>query len=78
MICIVCRQQQLIHGFVSIVFNRDKMDLLVNAVPSLICSSCGEAYVNAVTAAQLLVLAERAANLGLSRVTYDDGELDYS
>jgi YgiT-type zinc finger domain-containing protein len=78
MICMVCRQQQLIQGFVSIVFNRDKTKLLVDAVPSLICSGCGEAYVNAVTTTKLLELAEHAATFGLSRVTYDYGKLDLS
>jgi hypothetical protein len=37
---------------------------------------CGEAYVNASTAAQLLKLAERSVEMGINGATYNFSEHD--
>ena len=74
MICLICRQAHLDHGFTSVVFERDGMKLFVKDIPSLVCSGCGEAYVNATIAARLLQLAKQTVELGLKGADYRFGE----
>ncbi len=65
MICLVCRQAHPAPGFCSIVFERNEMKVVVKSVPSLICHSCGEAYVDSLIAAQLLKIAEETAEVAM-------------
>ena len=43
MICVMCRDGELVYGLTSVSFEQEKMKLLVIDVPAHICSSCGEA-----------------------------------
>ena len=76
MICLICREAHLDQGSTVVVFDRDEMRVIVNEVPALVCPMCGEAYVNASTAAQLLKLAERSVEMGINGATYNFSEHD--
>jgi YgiT-type zinc finger domain-containing protein len=65
MICLICRQAEVIDGFTSIPFERDEFRLLINHVPAHICPSCGEAIVDEDVAIQLISKAEDSFAQGL-------------
>ncbi len=64
MICLICRQAELVDGFTSVTFERREMRLVVKHVPARICPSCGEAYVEEDVAARLLQDAEAMSAAG--------------
>jgi YgiT-type zinc finger domain-containing protein len=64
MICLICRQVEIVAGFVSVNFERGEMRLVVNAVPARICPSCGEQYVDEDVAVKLLRDAAEMFELG--------------
>ncbi len=64
MICLICRQAELVDGLTSVTFERGEMRLRVNHVPARICPSCGEAYVEADVAERLLQDAEAMSAAG--------------
>ena len=64
MICLICRQAEIVNGFTPISFERGEMNLLVNSVPARVCPSCGEAYVDETVAVQLLREAKKRFDAG--------------
>ena len=64
MICLICRQAEIVDGLTSVKFERDEMILTVNSVPARVCPSCGEAYVDEDVAVQLLRDAEEMSKMG--------------
>jgi YgiT-type zinc finger domain-containing protein len=72
-ICLICRQAELVNAFNSVTFERDEMRLVVNHVPARICPSCREAYVDEDVAVQLLRDAERISASGEM-----DGVIEYN
>jgi len=65
MICLICRETELVRGFTPIIFERGELRLVVDDVPAHICPSCGEVYVDEDVARQLLWDAEAAAEAGI-------------
>jgi YgiT-type zinc finger domain-containing protein len=65
MICLICRQAELVDGFTSVTFERGEMRLVVNNVPAQICPSCGEVYLDEDVAVQLLRSAEEMSDAGI-------------
>jgi YgiT-type zinc finger domain-containing protein len=65
MICLICRQAELVAGFTSVNFERGEMRLVVNNVPARICPSCGEAYVEEDVAVRLLQKAKEVSMAGI-------------
>jgi YgiT-type zinc finger domain-containing protein len=65
MICLICRQSEIVHGLTFVKFQRGKMRLIVNNVPARICPSCGEAYVEEGVTVQLLRTAEKTSEAGI-------------
>lgn len=65
MICLVCRQAEIVDGFTSVSFERGEMKLIVNNVPARVCPSCGEAYVSENVAVKLLRDAEEKVQIGI-------------
>ena len=65
MICLICRQAELVDGFTSVTFKRDEMRLVVKHVPARLCPSCGEACVDENIARQLLQNAEEISTAGM-------------
>jgi len=64
MICLICRQAELVDGFTSVTFERSEMRLVVNHVPARLCPSCEEAYVDEDVAVRLLENAEEMSAMG--------------
>jgi len=65
MICLICRQAEIIDGFTSITLEREEFRLLVNHVPAHVCPQCGEAIVDEDVAIQLIGDAEDSFAQGL-------------
>jgi YgiT-type zinc finger domain-containing protein len=65
MICLICRQAEIIDGFTSIAFERDEFRLLINHVPAHICPRCEEAVVDEDVAIQLISEAEDSFEQGM-------------
>ena len=74
MICLICRQTEIIEGFTSIIFEREEFHLLLNHVPAHICPSCGEAVVDEDVAVRLLREAEEVVNEGIFEGIRDYGK----
>ena len=65
MICIICRQAELVDGFTSIPFERDEFKLVINHVPAQVCPNCGEAIVDEDVAVRLLEKAKAIFEQGI-------------
>ena len=72
-ICLICRQAELVDGLTSIALERGEMRLAVHHVPARICPNCDEAYVEEVVAVQLLQDAEEVSKAGMMEweIEYD-------
>ena len=64
MICLICRQAEIVNGFTSISFERGEIKLVVSSVPARVCPGCGEAYVDQAVAVQLLREAKKISEAG--------------
>ncbi len=58
MICLICRQTEIVDGLTSVHFERGEMRLVVKNVPARVCPNCGEAYVEDGVTMNLLREAE--------------------
>jgi YgiT-type zinc finger domain-containing protein len=65
MICLICRQAEIVDGLTSITLERGEMKLVVNNVPAHVCPGCGEAYVEVDVAVQLFRVAEEISKAGI-------------
>ena len=68
MICVICRQAEIIDGLTSVHFQRGERHLTIKSVPARICPGCDEAYVEQEVAVQLLLRAEELYEEGNSDV----------
>ena len=71
MICLICRQAEIVDGLTSVTFERGEMRLVVKDVPARVCPSCGEAYVEEDVAVWLLREAEEMSVAGGMDETID-------
>jgi YgiT-type zinc finger domain-containing protein len=76
MICLICRQAEIVDGLTSVRFERGEITLVVNRVPAWTCSHCGEAFVDESIAQQLLQEAEKVSRAGIPHLAYDYGHLN--
>jgi len=65
MICLICRQSDLVDDLTSIPFGRGEFRLLIRDVPAWVCPNCGEAVVDEGVAVQLICLAEDLFDEGI-------------
>jgi YgiT-type zinc finger domain-containing protein len=63
--CLICRQAEVVEGFISIVFEREEFRLLIKRAPAYICPVCGEAIVDEDVAISLIHKAEESFSQGL-------------
>lgn len=63
--CIICRHGETRPGVTTVTLSRDRMTLVFKGVPAQVCDNCGEEYVDEETTAQLLAIAEEAAQAGV-------------
>lgn len=71
MICLICRQTEIINGLTSIRFERGEFKLVVSSVPVHVCPSCGEAYVDEYVAIRLLEEAQKMYKAGMLENTIE-------
>jgi YgiT-type zinc finger domain-containing protein len=64
MICLICRQAELVDGLTSVHFERGEMKAVIDHVPARVCPSCGEAYVDENVAEALLHQAVEISETG--------------
>jgi len=64
MICLICRQAEVVDGFISVKLEREEINLMVNNVPAGVCPSCGEAYLEEDIASQVLSMAKERSEAG--------------
>jgi len=64
MICVICRQAEIIGGLTSVALARGEFRLIVKNVPARICPSCEEAYVDEEVVVKLLQDAEETSKSG--------------
>ena len=65
MICLVCRQAEVVDRLTSVNFERSEMMLVVKNVPARVCPSCGDAYVGEEVAVRLLQEARKISEAGI-------------
>lgn len=58
--CIVCHHGETQPGTTSMAFHRDGTTVVVNGVPAEVCENCGEAYVAAEVAEEVLTMVREA------------------
>ena len=63
--CLVCRQNEIVDGLTVVVLERGEFKLSIHGVPARICLRCGDAYVDANIAIQLLSRAQKRYEAGL-------------
>jgi YgiT-type zinc finger domain-containing protein len=73
MICLICRQTEILDRLTHIRFQRGEIDLVIDNVPARVCPSCGEAYVAEDVVVRLLQNAQDLINAGVL-----DAHLEYS
>jgi YgiT-type zinc finger domain-containing protein len=64
MICLICRQAEIIESFTSVSLGRGEMHLIIDSVPARVCPSCGEAYVVEEIASHLLRIGKEISEAG--------------
>ena len=63
--CVICKHGEARPGTTTVTLTRDGTTLVVKGVPARVCANCGEEYVDDVTTARLLEVAEQAARSGV-------------
>ncbi len=63
--CVICKQGETKIGKATITLEREKVTLVVRAVPAQVCRNCGEEYVDKKTSAQLLKTLDEASRAGV-------------
>lgn len=62
--CVVCKQADTRAGVTTVTLERGGATFVVREVPAQICPNCGEDYVDAKVAAELLRSAEEMSRAG--------------
>lgn len=62
--CVVCKQADTRRGVATITLQRGGATFVVNEVPARVCPNCGEEYLDAKIAAEVLRSAESLARAG--------------
>ncbi len=75
MICLICRQAEIVDGVTPVVFERGEFKLIVNNVPAHICPRCGEAYVQQAIADRILNFASQQYEAGIVDTQSEYGTL---
>ena len=65
MICVMCRQAEIVGGLTSVLLERGEFRMVVNSVPARVCPSCREAYVEEDVAVRLLRDADEMSRAGM-------------
>ena len=62
--CVVCKQAETRPGVTTVTLQRGESTFVVRDVPAQVCPNCGEDYVDAKVAAELLRSSEDLSRAG--------------
>jgi YgiT-type zinc finger domain-containing protein len=65
MMCPICRQGETHAATTTVTLERGGLTFVAKDVPAMVCSNCGEDYVDEQTTRQVLRMAEEAAASGV-------------
>jgi YgiT-type zinc finger domain-containing protein len=65
MICTICKHGETYNGETTITLEKNSSTIVFKEVPSLICSNCGESYVDSSTTKELLKTANEIIKSGV-------------
>lgn len=71
MICLICRQAEIVDQLTPVKFDRSGMHVVISKVPARVCPSCGEAYVEEEVAMQLLRVVKKLSEAGMLDPHYE-------
>ena len=63
--CVICQYGETEPGTTTVTLTRDETTVVIRDVPALICTTCGEEYVDAETGRRFSQIAEKAVNEGV-------------
>ena len=63
--CVICRYGEPAPGKVTVTLEQDGATVVIKEVPTRVCQTCGEEYVDEEIAARLLKIAEEATQAGV-------------
>jgi YgiT-type zinc finger domain-containing protein len=63
--CVMCQFGETEPGTTTVALTRDETTIVIRDVPALICTTCGEEYMDAVTGRRLSQIAETAVSEGV-------------
>jgi len=64
MICLICRNAELVSTFTTVKLDHEEINLAVRGVPASVCPNCEDAYLDEKVAARLLEIVERSIETG--------------
>ena len=71
MICLICRQAELVDGLASALFERGEVKCTITSIPAKVCPNCGDAVVKENVALELLQEMNDLVRSGLTEETRD-------
>jgi YgiT-type zinc finger domain-containing protein len=71
MICLICRQTELVYGFITVELERGETRVIVNSVPAWACPDCRDAVLDEDVAVRLLDAAEDVAVMGMCENVFE-------
>ena len=71
MICLICRQAELVDGLSSALFERGEVKCTIRSIPAKVCPNCGDAVVEENVALELLQEMDDLVRSGLMEETRD-------
>ncbi len=63
--CVICQYGETEPGTTTVALTRDDTAIVIRDVPALVCTTCGEEYVDAATGRRLSQIAEKAVSEGV-------------
>ncbi len=63
--CVICRHGETALGKVTVTLEDDGATIVIREVPTRVCQTCGEEYVDEEIASRLLQIAEEASQAGV-------------
>ncbi len=63
--CVICQYGETEPGTTIVALARGETTIVIRDVPALICTTCGEEYVDALTGKRLSQIAEAAVSEGV-------------
>ncbi len=63
--CVICRHGETAPEKVTVTLEDDEATIVIKEVPTRVCQTCGEEYIDEGIASRLLHMAEEARQVGI-------------